>query len=147
MKCLSVTVPTQRYRKIRISIAIFQKFHFCKTNVKNCKQLSVLGHAPQDCDSCFFSKYTNRLHGIFYLFFPSLNFGKFFWFKPRIILKFLNTKGVTSPKNSRNLFQSLLIFYYIIKLDKSLYYVSITLKYIWKQYITMIKKFICLNEA
>jgi len=59
-------------------------------------------------------------------------------FKPRIILKFLNTKGVTSPKNSRNLFQSL-IFYYIIKLDKSLYYVSITLKYICKQYITMIK--------
>ena len=40
-----------------------------------------------------------------------LNFSDF---EPRIILKlFLNTKGVNSPKNIRNLFQSFLVLYYI----------------------------------
>ena len=46
----------------------------------------------------------------------SLNFSDF---EPRIILKlFLNATGVTSPKNLRNIFQSLLMFYYIIKLKR-----------------------------
>ena len=44
----------------------------------------------------------------------------------RIILKFfLNNKGVASPKNLRVIFRSLLMFYYIIKLSNSLYFVSI----------------------
>ena len=50
-----------------------------------------------------------------------LNFSDF---KPSISLKlFLNTKGVSLPKNLRNFFQSLLMLYYIIKLSRSLYFV------------------------
>jgi len=68
-------------------------------------------------------------------FLPSLNILKFSDFEPRIILKlFLNTKGVISPKYLRNIFQSFLMSYFIIKLSKSYYFVSIMQKYIWKQY-------------
>ena len=64
-------------------------------------------------------------------FFPALMFLNFYDFKPRIILKlFLNTDGLTSPKNLRNTFQSLLMLYFIIKLSRSLYFVSIVQKYI-----------------
>ena len=60
-------------------------------------------------------------------FFPSFNILKC---KPRIILKlFLNAKGVSSPNNLANIFQSSLMFYYIIKLNKSLYFVSIKQKW------------------
>ena len=49
---------------------------------------------------------------------PFLNFSDF---KPSISLElFLNTKGVPLPKNLRNLFKSLLMFYYIIELSKRL---------------------------
>ena len=52
-------------------------------------------------------------------------------FEPRIILKlFLNTKGVVSPKILMNIFQSRLMFYYIIKACKSLYFVWMKQKYI-----------------
>ena len=45
-------------------------------------------------------------------------------FEPRIILKsFSNTNGVTSAKNLRNLFQSLLMFYHNTKLSNSFYFV------------------------
>ena len=38
-------------------------------------------------------------------------------FEPRIVRNlFLNTKGVASPKNLRNIFQSLLMLYYILEL-------------------------------
>ena len=68
-------------------------------------------------------------------FFRASIFLNFYGFEPRIILQlFLNTKSVTSPNNFRNIFQSFLMFYYIIKLSKSLYFVSIIQKYIWKQY-------------
>ena len=41
----------------------------------------------------------------------------FYDFEPRIIIKlFLKSKGVILPKCLRNVFQSLLMFYYIIKL-------------------------------
>ena len=64
-------------------------------------------------------------------FLPSLNILKFSDFEPRIILKlFLNTKGVISPKYLRNIFQSFLMSYFIIKLSKSYYFVSIMQKYI-----------------
>ena len=36
--------------------------------------------------------------------------------------------------STTNIFQSLLMFYCIIKLSKSLYFVSIMQKYIWMQY-------------
>ena len=63
-------------------------------------------------------------------FFRASIFLNFPDFEPRSILKlFLNTKGVTSPKRLRNIFQSLLMFYYVIKLRKSLYFVSIMQKY------------------
>ena len=59
-----------------------------------------------------------------------LNFSNF---EHRIILKLLlSIKRVTSSKNLRNTFQSLLMFCYIIKLSKSLYFVSIMQKYIRK---------------
>ena len=58
---------------------------------------------------------------------PILNVLKFSDFEPRIILKlFLNTKAVTL----RNIFKLLLMFYYVIKVGKSLYFVSIMQKYI-----------------
>ena len=51
---------------------------------------------------------------------------KLFLNYPRIILKlFLNTKGATLPKNLRNMFQSFFMLYYILKLSKTLYFVSI----------------------
>ena len=57
-----------------------------------------------------------------------LNFSDF---ESRIILKLYSiTKGVASPKSLRNVFQSLLMFYYIIELSRSLYLVSIMQKYI-----------------
>ena len=43
---------------------------------------------------------------------------------------FSNTKGVTSPKSLGNIFQYMLMFYYIEKLSKSLYFASIVQKYI-----------------
>ena len=75
-----------------------------------------------------------------------LNFSDF---EPRIIFKlFLNTKGVTSPINLRNILQSLLMFCYIIKLSKSLCFVSIMQKYIRKQYFNCdTKKFLFFDEA
>ena len=67
----------------------------------------------------------------FLIFFRASIFLDFSDFEPRIILKLsLNTKGATSPRNFRNIFQSLLMFYYIIKLSKSLYFVSIMQRYI-----------------
>ena len=46
-------------------------------------------------------------------------------FEPRNILKvFLNTMCLTSPKNLKTIFQSWLTFYYIIKLRRGLYFVS-----------------------
>ena len=57
-----------------------------------------------------------------------LNFSDF---ESRIVLiLFSVTKGVASPKSLWNVFQSLLMFYYIIELSKSLYLVSIMQKYI-----------------
>ena len=47
-----------------------------------------------------------------------------------ILTLFLNIKGEASPKNLRNICQSLLMFYYIVKLGKSLYFVSVMQKYI-----------------
>ena len=46
-----------------------------------------------------------------------LNFSDF---EPEIVLQvFLNTEGVTSPKILRNIFQSSLMFYYIIMLTNN----------------------------
>ena len=42
---------------------------------------------------------------------------------------FLNTKGATSPKNLRNMFQSWLVLYHIIKSCKSLHFILIMQKY------------------
>ena len=57
-----------------------------------------------------------------------LNFSDF---EPRIILKlFFNTKVVTSPKYLMNIFQSYLTIFCIIKLCKSLHFLSIVQKYI-----------------
>ena len=70
-------------------------------------------------------------------FFRASIFLKFSDFGPRSVLKlFLNSKGVgvtfpkgvTIPKNVSSIFHSLLIFYYIIKLSKSLCFVSIMQK-------------------
>ena len=65
--------------------------------------------------------------------FPSLNILKFFpILSLEIFLNYsLNIKGVTSP---RNIFQSFLMFYYIIKLSKNLCFVSIMQKDIRKKY-------------
>ena len=60
--------------------------------------------------------------------FPMLYILTFSDFEPRIILKsFFNTKGITSPKKLKNIFQSvfLLILYYIIRLSRSLCVASI----------------------
>ena len=55
-------------------------------------------------------------------FFQGLLFLNFSDFEPRIIRKlFLNTEGETWPKNLKNIFQSLLMFYCIVKLGKVLY--------------------------
>ena len=51
--------------------------------------------------------------------------------EPRTSLKlFLNTKCTTLLKTLRNIFQSFLMFYYIIKLSNSLYFVLVMQKYI-----------------
>ena len=64
-------------------------------------------------------------------FFAELIFLKFSDFEPRIILQlFLNTEDATSPITLRNVFQFVLMFYYIIKLSKSLHFVPIFQKYI-----------------
>ena len=47
-------------------------------------------------------------------------FLKFSGFELKIILKsFLGVKGATPSENERNLFKSLLIFYFMIKQNKS----------------------------
>ena len=71
----------------------------------------------------FLKKYLN--------FFQVSVFLNFSDFEHIITLKlFLNTKGVASLINIRTISQSLLMFYCITKLDKSLYFVSIIQKYI-----------------
>ena len=66
------------------------------------------------------------MHYLFIRMSSFLRILKFSDFEPKIIpTLFLNTKGVASPKNLRNVFQSLLIFYYIIKLSKSVYFISV----------------------
>ena len=71
----------------------------------------------------FLSEYINFFRAVIFLNFPDFELG--------IILElFLNTKGRTSPKNSTNIFQCLLMFYYIIELSKSLYFLSIMQNYI-----------------
>ena len=72
------------------------------------------------------------MYSLFYLaFFQALIFSNLSDFEPRIILKlFLKNEGVISPKNLRNIYQSLLMFYYIIKLSKSLYFASVIQNYI-----------------
>ena len=66
-------------------------------------------------------------------------------FEPRIILKlFLNTKGLNSPKNLRNTFQSLLVLYYIIKLISCIDDAKVYLKAVLQ---LGYKKFLCLDEA
>ena len=86
------------------------------------EQLDVIKSLAFDCE-CIIRISPN--------FFRASIILNFFDFDPRIILKlFLNTNGVASSKTLRNIFQSLLIFYNIIKLSKSLYFVSIMQKYI-----------------
>ena len=47
-------------------------------------------------------------------------FLKFSGFEPKIILKLLlGVKGVTPSENERNILKSLLIFYFMIKQNKS----------------------------
>ena len=65
-----------------------------------------------------------------------------------VILKlFINTKGVASLKNLRNIFQTLLMLYCIIKLSKSFYFASIMQSTSESSIITRIQKNVCLDEA
>ena len=81
-------------------------------------------------------------------FFRACMFLSFSDFEPSTIVELFSTiKGVALPKNLMNILQSSLMFYYIIKVGKGLYLISIIEGESENSIITRVQKISCLNEA
>ena len=121
-----------------LSFCLCSTYFLCERNPKNVRLESPKSEESSEThvstySSLLFIRITNvlprlNIHKFFLILILEL-FLKFSDFEPRIILElFLNAKGLPSPKTLRNIFQYFFMFYYIIKLCKSLYLLSIMQK-------------------